>query len=422
MKRTIMAGLAVSLAFFGGLGSWAAFAPLDGAVVGNGTLVVHGNRKTVQHREGGIVADLLVREGSVVEPNQVLLRLDDAQPRASFMVHQSQLLADTALMARCTAELEGAADLTFPALMTGDDPVARSMMERETVVFRRRTELLARQLAVLDQRIAQANQQEAGARTQIGSAVRQMELADQEHQAIATLERAGLASKNRLLEVSRSLEALRGNVGQLATEISRFAAMAVELEAEKLRIREATLSDVTRDLREAQMRINDVLPRLAADRDVLARLDIRAPIGGQVVNLAVFTRGGVVEPGRPLMDLVPTDRTLVAEAEIRPEDIEHLRIGLDAEIVATGFNARTTAPIRGQIQVISADRVIEQRTGQSYFKAEIRLVADQEDGRLLARLGPGMPVEVIVPVKPRTAFDYLSAPLRESLRNAMREL
>lgn len=422
MKGAIRLGLAVSVAFFAGLGGWAVTAPLDGAVVGSGNVVVQGNRKAVQHREGGIVSELLVQEGAVVEPNQVLLRLDDTQPRALFLVHRSQLLADQALMARCLAELEGRADVAYPAEMSIDDTVARTMMERETVVFRRRTELLTRQLAVLDQRIEQARQQEGGARAQIAAGVRQLELAEQEHQAIATLERAGLASKNRLLEVSRTLESLRGHVSQLATDVSRLGAMVVELEAEKLRIRESALTEVTRDLREAQLRINDVMPRLAADRDQLARLEIRAPIGGQVVNLTVFTHGGVVEAGRSMMEIVPTQRMLVAEAEIRPEDVEHLRVGQRADIVAIGFNPRTTAPIVGEIKVISADRVVDPRSGQSYFKAEIRLISDREEGRLLARLGPGMPVEVVVPVQPRTAFDYLSAPLRESFRNAMREL
>ncbi len=422
MKTAIRIGILTALAFFGGLGAWAMLAPLDGAVVGQGALAVHGNRKTVQHREGGIVAELLVRDGMVVEQGQVLVRLDDTQPRASFTVHHAQLMADRALMARCLAELARAGAITFPEEMDDADPVALAVKERERLVFRSRREMLLRQLAILDQRIEQTQHQTLGIRVQLESTQRQLGFAEEELRAVAILERSGLASKNRLLEVSRVAEAVRGQVGQLGTEIGRMAAQTIELEAEKLRLHEVTMGEATRDLREAQLRVNDVIPRLAADRDVLARLEIRAPIAGEVVNLAIFTRGGVVEAGRPLMDIVPTDRVIVAEAEIRPEDIEKLRAGQAAQVIALGFNPRETAPIQGEIRVVSADRITDPRTGRSFFRAEVALVGDQEQGRLLARLGPGMPVDVVVPIAPRTVFDYLVAPLRESFRSAGREL
>ena len=217
-------------------------------------------------------------------------------------------------------------------------------------------------------------------------------------------------------------EAVRGQVGQLSAEVARFGSQSVELAAEKLRLRETSQTEAARELRESQLRINDVLPRLVADRDQLSRLEIRAPIAGEVVNLAIFTTGGVVEAGRPLMDLVPTSRTLMAEAEIRPEDVEHLRVGQRAEVMAVGFNARDTVPIQGEIRVISADKVTDSRTGHSYFRAEIALLAEGPGRTLLPRLSPGMPIEVIVPVAPRTVLDFLIAPLRDSLRGAMREL
>ena len=208
----------------------------------------------------------------------------------------------------------------------------------------------------------------------------------------------------------------------LCDQAMRLGALAIELDAEKLRLRESSHAEATRDMREAQMRIHDVIPRLAADRDILARLEIRAPIAGEVVNLAIFTHGGVVDSGRAMMDIVPRTRTIIAEAEIRPEDIEHLRVGQTASVIALGFNPRESAPIQGEIRVLSADRITDSRSGRTYFRAEVALVADQESGRLLARLGPGMPVDLVVPIAPRTALDYLIAPLRESFRTAGREL
>ena len=422
MKTPIRIGVATILLFFGGLGTWAYLAPLDGAVIGSGTLTVHGNRKTVQHREGGIVAELLVRDGSVVEQGQLLVRLDDTQARAIFTVHQSQLLGDTALSARDTAELAQAADIVFPPELAPDDPIAATVMNRERIVFRNHRDLLARQMEVIDQRTVQVVHQQEGVHMQLDAAIHQLGFAEDEKRAIASLERVGLASKNRLLELSRSVEGLRGQVGQLTSDVARYGALAAEMAAEKLRLRDAAQTEATRELREAQLRINDVLPRLVADRDTLARLEIRAPLGGEVVNLAIFTKGGVVEPGKPVLDIVPTASTIVAEAEIKPEDVEHLRIGQAADVIAVGFNPRENAPLRGEIRVVSADRVTDNRTGRSNFKAEIALLGDRQNGTLMSRLMPGMPVEVVVPVAPRTAFDYLMGPLRESMRGAWREL
>lgn len=422
MKTPIRIGIATVLLFFGGLGTWAYLAPLDGAVIGSGILTVHGNRKTVQHREGGIVAELLVRDGSVVEQGQLLVRLDDTQARAVLTVHQSQLLGDTALTARDTAELAEAAEINFPPELSPDDPIAATVMNRERIVFHNHRDLLARQQEVIDQRIVQVMHQQAGAHMQRDSAIAQLGFAEDEKRAIASLERVGLASKNRLLELSRAVEGLRGQVGQLTSDVARYGAQAAEMGAEKLRLRDTAQTEATRELREAQLRMNDVLPRLVADRDTLARLEIRAPLGGEVVNLAIFTKGGVVEPGKPVMDIVPTASTIVAEAEIKPEDVEHLRIGQAADVIATGFNARENAPLRGEVRVVSADRVTDNRTGRSYFKAEIALLSDRQNGTLMSRLTPGMPVEVVVPVAPRTVLDYLIGPLRESMRGAWREL
>ena len=245
---------------------------------------------------------------------------------------------------------------------------------------------------------------------------------EQQLQSLATLERMGLAARNTVLELSRSIEALRGEAGQLESEIVRHQAEAAELQAEKLRLRSAAQSEATRDMREAQLRINDVIPRIVADHDLLGRLDIRAPVAGQVVDLQVFTRGGVIEPGRPILQIVPESRRLVATAEIKPEDIEHIHVGQSARVIATGFNARSTQPLEGRVDVVSADRITDPHSGRTFYSAEITLLGDHDNGRLISQLGPGMPVEVVVPVKPRTALDYLTEPLRTSLRQAGHEL
>jgi HlyD family secretion protein len=249
-----------------------------------------------------------------------------------------------------------------------------------------------------------------------------LELGTEEMQAFQSLARNGLASRTHVLELARNVEQMRGDVGQLQAEIAQRGAEAAELQAEKLRLQATAQSEATHELREAQLRINDTLPRIAADRDLLARLDIRAPAAGQVVNQTVFTKGGVIEPGKPILDIVPSAPIIVAEAEIRPEDIEHLRLGQTARVIATGFNPRETQAMQGRIDIISADRITDARNGQAYYKIEVTITADREGGKLLKQLTPGMPVEVVVPVKPRTALEYLVEPLRTSFRKAGNEV
>ena len=415
-------GLVVVATFFGGFGGWAALAPLDGAVVGSGAIAVHGSNKTVQHKEGGIVAALLVQEGDRVEHDQLLIRLDDTQVMAMLRVHKAQLDGDEALSARDMAELSGAPTIVFPSELKSDDEVALSVMAREQIVFRNHSNLLTQQIRIIDERIAQAREQTSGAQAQHEAAMRGLAFGLQQLGALTSLERMGLAGRNTVLELQRSVEALRGNMGQLQSDIARHEAEAAELEAEKLRLRAAAEGDATHELREAQLRLNDVAPRISADQDLLARLDIRAPVSGRVVNLQAFTRGGVIEAGKPILQIVPDARQIVAIAEIRPEDIEHLQTGQAARVIATGFNARDTQPVDGRIAVISADRITDPRTGRTYYTAEVVLEADHARGALLHQLEPGMPVEVVVPVKPRTALEYLIEPLRTSLRSAGREM
>lgn len=422
MNKAILLGILTIGVFFGGLGTWSMLAPLDSAVVGPGALIVHGNRKTVQHREGGTVAALLVQEGSVVRQGQVLVRLDDTRARAEYDVHRSELLADEALSARDLAEIANASHLTFPPDLSPDDPVAAAVMNRERIVFHSHRELLAEQLDVVDQRILQARAQQKGAQLQFDATNQQLALAEQELQSVQELRQEGLETKTRMLDLGRGVESLRGQLGQLTSDVARFGSAAVELEAEKLRLRQTAQDNATHELRDAQLRINDVLPRLAADRIVLARLNIRAPISGEVVNLKIFTKGGVIEPGAPIMEIVPSRPTLVAEADIRPEDVQNLHVGQMAKVIATGFSLRQAPPLDGRVTMVSADRVTDPRTGRSFFKADVALVADRDDEAVLRKLGPGMPVQVIVPTKPRTMFDYLVGPLRESFRGAMREM
>ncbi|MEJ0046273.1 MAG: biotin/lipoyl-binding protein [Rhodospirillales bacterium] len=229
MQTAIRSGLLTLLVSFGGLGSWAALAPLDGAVVGSGTLVVHGNRKTVQHREGGIVESLAVAEGDHVLQGQVLIRLDGTQAKANLAVHDAALAGDLALTARDLAEIAGADHIDFPTTLLSSDIASAAVMGRETTVFRNHRALLHEQLAVIDQRIVQAHRQAEGSQAQYQAAIHGLGLAAQELQAFTILTQSGLASRTHVLELGRGVDQLRGDVGQLQSDIARHTAEAAEL-------------------------------------------------------------------------------------------------------------------------------------------------------------------------------------------------
>ena len=411
------AGAVVAL-FFGGFAAWAALAPLESAAIAPGALGVSGERKTVQHLEGGIVAGIEVAEGDAVAAGQTLLILDDTQPRAELARLEGQHRSAAALEARLVAERDGLDAIAWPEwLLATDDADVLATQER---IFAARKASFGNETAILEQRIAQIREQAAGYAGQIAAQDREIALLGEEIRDIRPLVEKGHAPRPRLRALEREEAEIVGARARNRAQVARLDEAAGETRLQIVRLGNARMTEVTTELREVEARIADLNERLTAARDVLARTLVTAPVAGTVVGLGVFTRGAVVAPGQKLMDIVPAGDSLVIEARVAPIDIDSVAVGLPAQVRLTAFSLLTTAPLDGRVTRVSADAFTDERTGASWYEARIALDPGQPglDG---LELVPGMPAEVMIVTGSATPVEYLLKPILVSLGRSLRE-
>ncbi len=424
LGREAVASVAIVGVFLAGLIGWAAVAPLESAAIAPGVVSIDGYRKTVQHLEGGIVGEILVREGDRVAAGQVLIRLDDTTPRASLELLHGRWLVASALAARLEAERDGRDGVRYSEALAGrrDDPKTRQVLEGQDNIFQARRAALRSQVAILEQRGAEYREEIAGISGQIRSETEQLALVEEELADVRMLYDKGFARKPKLLQLQRRVAEIEGsrNLHQAQIARTRQSIGAARLRAFDLET--TRLNQVVEELRKAQAELYDLNERLRAAEDVLARTEIRAPLDGTVVDLRVHSAGGVIASGAPLLDIVPQEERLVVEARIDPKDIDVVRDGLDAQVRFTAFNQRHRAPAAARLTSISADLLTDQASGQSYYLARVELVVeDAAAAAELAALHPGMQAEVMIVTGARTALDYLLEPLLLSLDRAFRE-
>lgn len=415
-------GFAVILTFLGTFAAWSVMAPVSSAVVAPGLVSVDTNTRTVQHLEGGIVKAIEVREGSEVSAGDVVLRLSSTIPGTVVTELQAQLFELQALEARLLAERDGRDGIDFPRelrLKVGDR-AAQDAMRGQEEVFESRRALLRDQLTVLDQTREGIESEIAGLEGQIAAAERQLALLGEEIATVETLVDRQLAQRSRLLELQREQAVLEGamRVDQAAIGTARQRIEETVLRMAELRATRETA--VIEELRASRSRAYELRQRLAEARDRLTRTEIRAPISGVVVNLAVSTIGGVVSPGQPLLDIVPTGDKLVVRATIDPLDIDQVSVGLPATVWLSALNRRSQNGIEGRVKTISADRITDPRTGASYYLSRIEL--DPEDvERSDIPLQPGMSAEIMIRTGSRTTWEYISAPISRAISRSLRE-
>lgn len=422
IRHTVWVGVSLITLTFGAFGGWAASAPLDSAVVARGQLTVESRRKTVQHLEGGIVKEILVHDGDVVTPGQVLLRLDDTKAAASLEMVQNQYDAALAQLSRLEAERDGKASVDFPPELTGRlDGRVRALLAAQTDQFTERHRSLETQVAVLAEREGQLNSEIDGYRIQEDARRRQIELSRHQLAGLRELAAKGWYPKNRLLDLQRDIARLEGEMGADAASEARTRKSISETEMQSLQLRQQFREQVAKDLDAAQNRANDLHDQLATAQDTVRRLDVVAPVGGKVQNLRLATDGGVITPASELMDIVPLDDRLVIEAQVNPADIEAVADEAHAEVRFSALRGRTTPVLRGTVTTVSADHLTDQRTGAPYYATRVE-ISDKELARLGGRhLSAGMPVEVMIKGGERTALDYMLKPLADSFSTAMRE-
>lgn len=419
--RVRFVGMLVVLVTFGLFGSWAAFAPLDSAAMAPGVVTVQTYRKTIQHLEGGIVRDLLVRDGDIVKTGDPLIVLDETQVRAEFEMTKSQLIASQAMEARLLAERDDLPGVDFSGMIELDSPRAREARDGETQVFNARRGSRLGEIAVLEKRIGQLHEQINGLKAMIGTKGSLDKSYRKEIRELNELLAEGFVDKQRLIEQERNLDKLKSEVADHQSEITKTRLQISETELQILQLNKDFNSEVVNQLAEVQTRIFDLQEKMSALEDRLSRAVIRAPVDGMILGMTVHTIGGVVSPATPLLDIVPSVSDLIIEAQVSPMDIDRVDIGKSADVRFSAFNSATTPVIKGVVTQVSADRLMNQETGMPYYLARISLT--EEGARMLGalKLLPGMPAEVLINTGERTMLQYLLQPAKNLVAKSMIE-
>ncbi len=418
----IVAGFAVIALFLAGLSAWSLLAPIESAVVAPGVVSVDSSRKTVQHLEGGIVAEIAVREGDSVRAGELLVRLQDTGQVARRNQLRAQLDEALAGVARLQAEREGAAEVRFPAPLRqrAAEPALAAVLAGQRSIFASRRRLQEEQIAVLTQRIAGFQDEIEGLEGQIAAAQKQLELIDEELVMLKQMYAKKLVDKPRLLALSRERAEIEGQVSGQRAAISRANQGILESRLRIAELEATAMKEIDEELRLLQARTYDLGQQLAAAEDVLHRTRIRSPIDGTVVGLQVHTIGGVVAAGEPLLDVVPSDEELVVQASVDPRDIEQVHAGLPAHVELVAFNRRVRTPIEGMVRIVSADSLTDPLTGAAYYSARVELKPESLQAQEIV-LQPGMTAEVMIRTGARTPLEYLLEPITRSLGRALRE-
>jgi len=403
--------------------AWVVLAPLSGAIIAPAFVKVDMNRKVVQHQEGGIVKQILVRDGEKVQQGQTLMVIDDVRLDATLDLLRTQHDGERAKAARLEAERVFLPAVTFPqelAARNGEPKVAE-LLQRETALFRARREALDSQIAVLRKQIRQTEDEAQALAGQIAAEARALKSQKEELALNEKLFKQNYVQKTRLMTLERAVAEYEARWEEHRAELAKTRQRSSELELRVLAQRNAYVQSATDELKEISTRLFDLEERLRPSKDAADRQRIAAPIAGVVVGQRVFAAGAVVGPREVLMEIVPEDKTLVVEARIRPEDINHVHKGSDAEVRLTAYKQRTTPLVAGNVNYVSADRMLDTQTGAPYYVVHVDVPARalEEAGNL--RMQAGMPAEVYIRTDSRSAFDYLFAPVTVYLRRGMRE-
>jgi HlyD family type I secretion membrane fusion protein len=423
IKRVAAVGWIIVAIFFGVFGTWVAIAPLRGAVVANGVVKVDGNRKSVQHLEGGIVKELRVKEGDKVAAGDVVMVLDESQARTEHEVLARDLIVLRATEERLRAELAHRSQMTFPEVLkaSGDDRYVKEVWDAQVHQMEVRLAALDGQRQVIKEKIAQLESQIVGLEAQIKAYTAQVGSIKDERASLLPLMERGLVARPRVLQLERTADGLDGQIADAGANIAKARQAIAEQLQQTAQLDNDRMTDVAKDLRDTQAKLLEVIPKLMHARSVLDRIEIRSPYTGRVVGLSVFSVGGVINRGDKIMDVVPDRESLVVEAQVAVEDISQVHPDMRAEVHLTAYKQRTIPIVHGDVIQVSADRLTDPKTNNPYFVALVRVDENELADLPHIRLYPGMPATVMIPTVERTALDYLIGPLVMSFNHAFRQ-
>ena len=423
-RRPLAFGYAVIFLSFGVLGTWAALAPLDSAVIGPAVIAVESSRKNVQHYDGGIIKEILVRDGDLVQAGALLFRLDDNYARSQLELNANQLTAALAREARLVAERDGLSSIDFPNEVTdiGATPIAAAVMQDETKNFKERRAVLTAQID------AQREQQEAwrketgGLKLEYHSSISQIEQIDRELPGLKVLLEKGYVALTRVTTLVRERIRLEGVAGRSQTDLAKAEISIAQFETQIAQLNATFQQSVASDLVDTRKAISDLRDKIIIANDMLRRTEIRSPQTGVAQGRKISTVGAVIKPGDVLVDIAPVNDRLIIQAQIDPKDVNVVKTGMKAQVTFTGFKATETPVMSGIVRSLTNDRVSDPvNPNLVYFAAEVEVDMTTVPDDVQKRLRPGMDAQVLIPTGPRTVLRYIFEPIEDRLRNAFRE-
>ncbi|MBB2701499.1 UNVERIFIED_ORG: HlyD family secretion protein [Rhizobium esperanzae] len=410
-------GLCAVISIFGGFAVWAGTTTLASAVVAPGTLVVDGNIKPVQHPNGGIVTEILVREGQLVHSDEVLIRLDATAAKMNYEILKVAINQLYARKARLSAEAMGLQDVIVPselAARIAPDKID-DVMESERRIFQSRRDAREGQRQQLGEQITQYQEQIKGLETQQAAKSQEIGLIEKELEGTRRLYTKGLVSLNRLNSLDRSEARIQGENGQLIASAASAKARISEIRIQLLQIDQELRSQVETEQRDVQSRLDELIEKEVTAQDQLKRVEIRAPTAGTVHDLNIHSIGAVVTPAETLLQIVPSQSELVVSVRLAPSMIDQVAVGQSAFLRFSAFDRNTTPDLNGHVVRVSADLETDAKTNTVFYKCDIAIPADEVAKLNGLKLLPGMPVESFIRGNDRSVASYFTKPIRDHM-------
>jgi len=422
-RRLIYAGIAGILVLVLLVAGWAALAPVSGAVIAAGSVKVDMYRRTVQHQEGGIVGEILVRDGTHVKAGDPLIVLKDVKIDASTEMVLTQLDGELAKTARLQAEQAWAEKIKFPdeLLKRANDPRIGEILRRETQLFNTRREAYESQLALIRSQIRDTEHEITARQAQIKADRAAVKFSRDELESNRKLQKEGFISQTRILALERATADVEARLGEHQADLASARARASDLKLKAENLRTTMMQEAANELRNSTSQALDLRERLRPLQDAEVRQRIIAPIGGQVVGLKYTTIGAVIGPRDPILDIVPDNIELLVEARVRPDDINYVVVGAPADVRLTSFRRRITPVVEGEVIYVSADRIDDKEARTAYYVAHVRVTPEALEKAGDLKLQSGMPAEVFIKTPPRSALLYVIDPILGFLQRSLRE-
>lgn len=402
---------------------WAFFAPLDKGVPVSGTVTVSGNRKAIQHLTGGTVDQIFVKEGDVVKAGQELIKMNDVQAKSLAEITRIQYYSVLAAKARLIAERDGLKSIPFPPELekVRNDPKVANNLTSQSQLFSSRRSVVQSELGAFDDTIAGVKSQIQGLTESRDSKKVQLQLLKEQLDGMRDLVKDGYVARNRLLELERIYAQTSGSISEDMGNIGRAQSQLLELNLRKIQRTQDYQKEVRAQLNDAEKESDALASRLTEQDHTLANSVLKAPVDGTVVGLTVFTPGAVVQPGSRLMDIVPNEEPLIVEGQMPVNLVDKVQAGMKVEMIFSAFNQNKTPHIPGLLTQVSADRLVDEKTGVPYYK--VRAEVAPEGKKLAAKLAirPGMPVEIFVKAGERSMMSYLLKPVFDRAKTSMSE-